>query len=639
MSIHHDDDILNPSTERRFADIVDARYHRRDVLKAAGIAGAFAALGSLLAPARSFAQTSLGSVTPLSFTEIAKSTSITHHVAEGYDAQLLIRWGDRIVADAPEFDPLAQTPASQLGQFGYNNDFLAYVPFPQGSDNSNHGLLCSNHEYTSTHLMFPQHKYGKSQNTVTQAECEIEMAAHGHGVVEIRRQGAKWEPVLGSPYNRRMNMLNTKMDISGPAAGHARLKTKADPEGKTVIGTLGNCAGGVTPWHSVLVAEENFNYYFGGDPSKTSEAKNHERYGLGETWYGWSRFHDRFDVEKEPNEPNRYGWVVEYDPYDPKRTPVKRTWLGRFKHETATTTLAPNGRVVIYSGDDERFEYLYRFVSTGKYNPNDRAANFGLLDDGMLYAAKFADDGSMEWLPLQFGTGKLTPENGFHSQGDVLLETRRAGDMVGATPMDRPEGIAVHESTGRVFLSLTNNSKRTEGNAANPRINNIHGHIIELLAPSLDHAATKFTWKIFLRAGNPAVAGDDAFYPSTPSAHGWLSCPDNLTLDPSGNLWIGSDGQPKTLGLNDGLYATTIDGEFAGATKLFFTGPTGCEITGPCFTPNGSTLFVAVQHPGDEADQASFETPATRWPDFKDGMPPRPSVVAITKKDGGRIGS
>lgn len=632
--------IRNPLRERPIGDIIEARYNRRELLKGAGKLGVLAAFASAFRPSPSFAQQATQSASTLTFTEVAKNSSHTHTVAPGYRAQLLIRWGDRLTAEAPEFNPLHQTGEAQQNQFGYNNDFLAFQPFPLGSNSSTHGLLCANNEYCSSYLMFPKLPYDDTiASRTTKEQVDVEMAAHGHSIVEIQKVGDKWEPVIGSPYNRRLTPYATDMGISGPAAGHARLRTTEDPEGKTVRGTFGNCAGGVTPWHSTLVSEENFDGNFMGTLADEREKANYDRYGMGtKHWYGWGRFYDRYDVGKEPHEPNRFGWVVEYDPYDPKRQPVKRTALGRCKHETATTTLAPDGRVVVYTGDDERFEYIYRFVSKNKYDPNNREANFGLLDEGTLYAAKFHEDGSLEWLPLVWGKNGLTPENGFDSQGEVLIETRRAGDIVGATPMDRPEGITVHTDTGRVFVALTNNYKREEANPANTRLNNVHGHIIEFMPPEKDHAADRFQWRIFLRGGDPKTASDDAYYPGPVTDNGWLSCPDNLAIDPEGRLWICTDDMNKTTGANDGLFATDISGKGYGETKLFFSGPMGCEITGPAFTPDGSTLFLSVQHPGD-GSVATFEEPTSRWPDFDPTMPPRPSVLAISKKGGGVVGS
>ncbi|MCH2546960.1 MAG: PhoX family phosphatase [Alphaproteobacteria bacterium] len=635
-----EDPIRNPLRERPFSEILDARYSRRALLGGMGKLGILAAAASIAKPTSVFAQESLSSASSLTFQEIAKNTSATHSIASGYTADLLIRWGDRLTADAPEFNPLTQSGAAQQQQFGYNNDFLAYHAFPLGSQSSTRGILCANNEYTSSYLMFPDLPYDDTiAMRTTKEQVDVEMAAQGHSIFEVQKTGNKWKPVIGSPYNRRLTPFATDFAVSGPAAGHVRMRTTEDPDGINIRGTFGNCAGGVTPWHTTLICEENFDGYFMGEATDEAETENYKRYGINDRhWYGWGRFYDRYDVAKEPHEPNRFGWVVEYDPFDPKRKPVKRTALGRCKHETATTTLAPDGRVVVYTGDDERFEYIYRFVSTHAYDANNREANFTLLDDGVLSVAKFYEDGSMEWLPLVLGQNGLTAENGFHSQGDVLIETRRAGDIVGATPMDRPEGIAVHPSRGEVYVSLTNNSRRTSANAANGRVNNIHGHIITLSPPNADHAAVKFSWQTFLQAGNPADSSDNALYPGEVSSHGWLSCPDNLTMAPNGNLWICTDGQPKTLQLNDGLYASDVSGRGNSAPKLFLTGPLGCEITGPAFTPDGQTLFLAVQHPGD-GDGASFDEPTSRWPDFNPALPPRPSILTISKKDGGIIGS
>jgi secreted PhoX family phosphatase len=473
---------------------------------------------------------------------------------------------------------------------------------------------------------------------------EVEMAAHGHSVIEIEKRAGGWQVVADSRYNRRFTALRTEMRLSGPAAGHDRLKTSADPSGTKVIGTLNNCAGGTTPWGTVLIAEENFHYYFRGDVEKTGEARNYKRYGLGrrKRW-GWSRYHDRFNVEKEPNEPNRFGWVVEIDPYDPASTPVKRTALGRFKHECATTVVNPDGRLTVYSGDDQRFDYLYRFVTEGQVYAGDRKGNRNLLDSGTLSVARFAADGTMTWLPLVFGTGPLTPANGFHSQADVAIETRYAADLLGATPMDRPEDVETNPVNGRTYVMCTNNTKRKADqiDAANPRAKNRHGHVIELIPPGAgkqaDHTATAYRWEFFLLGGNPDDPKDKAMYLGEVSKDGWLSTPDNCTFDAEGRIWITTDGQPKS-GMADSVYAADTAGPGRGLTRCFFNAPTGAEICGPAFTPDYRTLFVAIQHPGDDKGSA-FETPSTRWPDFVDGMPPRPSVVAITKDDGGEIGT
>jgi hypothetical protein len=409
-----------------------------------------------------------------------------------------------------------------------------------------------------------------------------------------------------------------------------------------VIGTLGNCAGGVTPWGAVLIAEENFHQYFGGDPAGTAEDRNHrDLYGItSELYYNWFLHHPRFNVEIEPHEPNRFGWMVEIDPYDPASTPKKRTALGRIKHEGAGLAVTRDGRLVAYMGDDEAFQFVYRFVSAGAVNALDRTANDGLLDAGTLSVARFEDNGRLTWLPLVWGRGPLTPENGFASQADVLIETRRAAQLVGATPMDRPEEIEPNPVTGTVFVCLTKNGDRRAGqvDAANPRPRNRHGHVLELVPPgglgAPDHAAEHFGWRPFLLGGDPADPRSGAMTHAESGPDEWLSCPDNIAFDPRGRIWLSTDGA-EDHATADGLWAADATGAGRALVRKLFSCPQGAELTGPCFTPDGRNLFVSVQHPGEGS---TFARPSTRWPDFRDGLPPRSSVVVIRRADGSPVG-
>lgn len=635
----------NPSTEPGIGAIVARRLSRRGIMKGLTASAIMGAMGPTFAGVEALAQSASGST--LTFADIPHGPTKDHMVSSGYRADVLIRWGDAVVADAPKFDPLLQTAGAQAQQFGYNNDFLAYMPLPLGSTNSENGLLWANHEYTEAYMQFAGLERKDVPDKLTKDQVDVEMAAHGASIVEIRKTGGRWQVVEGSRYNRRLTTLASEIQISGPAAGHARLKTKADPSGTKVVGTLNNCGGGTTPWGTVLTAEENFNGYFGGDIAKTPEERNYKRLGFAaKSRYGFANFHDRFNVEKEPNEANRFGWIVEVDPYDPASTPIKRTALGRFKHEAATTWINPDGTVTVYSGDDEANDYLYKFVTRGRFDPNNRAANMNLLDDGTLYVAQFGDDGTVRWLPVIFGQGPLTAENGFGSQADVLIETRRAGDLLKATPMDRPEDVETNPVTGRTYVVLTNNAGRKleTVNKANPRAANQYGQILELIVPGdggkqANHAALEHKWEMFLIAG-PLDSG--AKYGAGISASGWTACPDNIAFDNKGRIWIASDqgtAQPK-IGIGDGIWAADTAGPGRAATKFFYRTPTGAEMCGPCFTPDSKTLFVAVQHPAADDDPTStFDKPSTRWPDFADAMPPRPAVVAITKSDGGEIGA
>lgn len=642
-----DGDGHNASANPTMGEIISRRFSRRNFLQGSLAVSAIAATVSPVAlMSADKARAATGSA--FTFEEVEAGVDANHHVAEGYDADVLLRWGDAIFADSPEFNPSNQTAEAQAKQFGYNNDYVGFIPLEGAAD---HGLLVVNHEYTNPHLMFPglvTIAEGKAeQGPLSKEQVDVEMAAHGGTIVEIRRMDGKWQVVRDGANNRRIT-VNTEMQLTGPAAGHDRMKTSADQTGTRVIGTLNNCAGGVTPWGTYIMAEENFHGYFMGDlPADHAEAANYKRYGVPEGSYEWGRFYDRFDLSKEPNEPNRFGWVVEVDVMDPSSMPKKRTALGRTKHEGAESIVAKNGKVVFYLGDDERFDYVYKFVTDGTYNPDDRAANMDLLDAGTLYVAKFEEDGSMQWLPLIHGQGPLTAENGFASQADVLIETRRAGDVLGATKMDRPEDVQPNEVNGKVYVMLTNNSRRKadQVNAANPRAENAFGHIIEISEADGDFTATQGRWEILLKCGDPSVADVGATFSTETTKNGWFGMPDNCAVDSAGRLWVATDGNSnKATGRTDGLWAVDTEGDARATSKLFFRVPVGAELCGPLFTPDDETAFVAVQHPGDGGEDwdghgrpSYYEDLSTRWPDFKDDMPVRPAVVAITKIGGGKI--
>lgn len=572
--------------------------------------------------------------------DAANGEASTIGVADGFETQVLLAWGDPLFADVEPMDFKNPSAADQAKQFGYNNDFVAFMPLPRGSKNSRRGLLCVNNEYTISELMFSGITEENKLETLTEDQIQVERAAHGHSIAEIVQDDhGHWRVVIDSHFNRRITP-DTEVHLSGPAAGHERLKTEQDPSGRKVMGTLNNCSGGMTPWGTVLSGEENFHEYFAGELQTTDESANHARYGVsGQVDYALHQMDRRFHLDQTPHEPNRFGWVVEIDPYQPESTPVKRTALGRMKHEGATTAVSHDGRVVVYMGDDETFEYFYKFVTDGKFDARDPLASRNLLDKGTLYVARFNPDGLLDWLPLVFGQGPLTPTNGFSSQGDVLIETRRAADLVGATPMDRPEDVEENPVTQNVFLALTNNVKRTSEQltSSNPRSENKHGHIIELTIPKVagkaDHTARSHPWDIFLLAGH--LEEDGGWYQGQ-QPETWISCPDNLTFDNEGRLWIATDGFETKSGILDGAYVCEVAGPRRALTKQFFHVPTGAELCGPCFTPDNSTLFVAVQHPGGDS---TFDDPSTRWPNSAESdLPPRPAVVAITRKGGGPIG-
>jgi secreted PhoX family phosphatase len=577
---------------------------------------------------------SAGGSSGLNFTPVKLDSSDKVLVPPGYKYEILIRWGDPLFLDPTTgFDIDNQSAEKQARQFGYNNDFLGFIPLAP-----NRALLIANHEYTNPELMFR----GYDDKNPTKEQVDIELQAHGVSVVHIERHATRgWRYTLGAWHNRRIT-ATTPMRFTGPAAGHPWLRTSEDPTGYTVLGTLNNCAAGITPWGTVMTCEENFHQYFANNDKVTDTAKQavHKRYGLpgGESERKWERFHKRFDLAQEPNEAFRFGWVVEFDPRDPGSLPRKHTALGRFKHEATSTVIAKDGRAVVYSGDDERFEYLYRFVSAGRYNPDDREANMRLMESGTLYAAKFNDDGTGRWLPLVAGQGPLTAANGFPTQAEVCINTRRAADLVGATKMDRPEDVEVHPQTGTVYAVMTNNSQRgTSGkpgvDAANPRPENRHGHIIEIIPDGGDHAAPTFRWQFLMICGDPAKDKGTYFAGFDQSLVSPISSPDNITFDNRGNLWIATDGQPSSFKKNDGVFAVPVSGPERGYNRQFLSGVPGGECASLIFSDNNDTLFVSIQHPGEGT---TLENASSRFPDGKE---PRPAVIFIRKEDGGIIGS
>ncbi|MWA14586.1 DUF839 domain-containing protein [Streptomyces sp. BA2] len=640
----------NRSLNPYFGDVVQRVLSRRGVLKAASVVTLAAGVGAAAtAPAAANGHPSGGRPPRgLDFEPVAPNTADAVTIPPGYAQQVVIRWGDPVLAGAPRFDARKQNAKAQAKQFGYNADYMALLDAPR---RRGHQLLVVNHEYTSEEIMH----FGYDPANPTRAHVEIAWAAHGLTVLLVRadhRSGRLW-PVVGDPLNRRIT-ATTPIRLTGPAAGSDLLKTHADPTGRTVLGTLNNCGGGITPWGTVLTGEENFNQYFANAAAVTDPTAKQRlaRYGLptGASGRQWERFDDRFDIGKEPNEPNRHGWVVEIDPTDPTSTPRKRTALGRFKHEAAEPRLTRDGRVALYMGDDERFDYLYKFVSTHTYKKGDsRAArehNLRLLDEGTLYVAKFTGDspdaeidgtgklpedgefdGSGEWIPLATGNKSHVPGM---SAEEVYVFTRLAADKAGATKMDRPEDVEPHPHTGRVYVALTNNTDRGKAgkagpDEANPRNGNKHGHILELDERRSDAASTSFRWRLMLVCGDPDdpstyFAGYDKSQVSP------ISCPDNVAFDAHGNLWIATDG--SALGSNDGLFAVPVKGSERGHVKQFLTVPVGAETCGPIITED--RILVTAQHPG-EVDGASAEKPGSRWPDGA-GSIPRPSVVTVWKE-------
>jgi secreted PhoX family phosphatase len=635
-----------------FDDLVAARIGRRELL--GGSLGA-AALGFLngcgLTP-----QAQGGPL--LGFASVPTSRADTVVVPEGYTWQVVNAWGDPIMPGAPAFKTDAsQSAPEQAMQSGMFHDGMHYFPLPKGSSTSTHGLIAINFEYTDDNLLSPDGMGAWSAEKVQKSKN-----AHGLGVYEVRFEGGRWHTVADSRYGRRIT-ADTPFRIQGPAAGHAWMRTAEDPSGTRVRGTFQNCANGYTPWGTYLSCEENFTAYFVNDSGRIPRLQ--DRYGIPSTKDGWGfrwhEFDERFDAVKHPNEANRFGWVVEFDPYDPASEPVKHTAMGRMAHEGAALSIAKDGRVVYYMGDDDyrsKFEHLYKFVSRRPHARGGWAENRDVLDDGTLYAARFNADGSGEWIELTQGRNGLTAERGFASQAEVVIDARTAGDVVGATYMDRPEWLAVHPRTQEVYVTLSNNTARGKGkplhqaealgaDAANPRAPNLMGHIVRWREAGGDAAATSFRWDVFLQAGEPThadplkrgnVAGGLAF-----------AQPDGCHIDARGVLWIQTDssaqnmasGDWKLIGNNQMLAADPSTGE----VRRFLTGPVGCEVTAVQLTPDLRTMFVNIQHPGEAPlphpgrNDPARPTAISSWPDGAAGGRPRSATIAIRRKDGGIVGS
>ncbi|WP_323029364.1 PhoX family phosphatase [Castellaniella defragrans] len=678
-----DDIPANPSTVESLDQVLARLGARRRFLKGSLGLGAVGFLGGLLPAMRAAAQPAQGAAAAtLGFTAVPMSTEDAVVVPEGYAHAVIKRWGDPLKAGAPAFKgDASDDSAAQEAQVGYNHDGMHFFPI-DGKDgvsgSSTEGLLVTNHEYVTPHYFFPR---GVQPGGAGWNRDWIRKAQHAQGVsvthIRLDAQG-QWRLVEDSPYNRSIH-ANTPIRMAGPAAGHALLRTRADPGGTDALGTFGNCGNGWTPWNTYLTCEENFTDYFGigalsddaADYPDESYRQHMLRYKGGgkasDPEYRWDTHDARFDWTREPNEYNRHGWIVEIDPFDPAAAPRKLTALGRFKHENAALTLAGDGRVVIYMGDDQRSEYLYKFVSENAYRPGDAAHNRQLLERGTLHAARFeagADGAGIgRWIPLTLDTrgldgrrlGELFNEN----LGELLIKTRQAADAVGATPMDRPEWVAINPRTREAYVTLTNNSDRGSGkarwpggpkhpgtDAANPRDKNLYGQIVRWREDTDAAGSLAFKWDIFVLAGNPTRygEGDPRRGSANVTAENTFNSPDGLGFDAQGRLWIltdgnyGNGGDYAGQGNNQMLVADPASGEL----RRFLTGPKGCEVTGIAWTPDQRFVFVNIQHPGEgpDLDAAQAEPlSASTWPDGPRATRPRPATVVIWKKDGGVVGS
>jgi len=630
----------NPSNNPRIEDMIAARLRRRSVIGGSLALAAGSLFGAgVLAPQSQAHGLGHHSKTRIGFTEVAACSDDTFVVPAGYTTQILAPWGTPLLPGAPAFaEDASNTAAEQALQVGFNHDGMHYFPLPVFGNAR--GLLVVNHEYTDANMIYSTVQGGTiSADAAGREKVAKALAGHGVSVISImKKPDGKWGIVPQDLRNRRITGT-TPMAFSGPVrADHPLLKSTVSP---SPIGTLNNCAHGVTPWDTYLTCEENWNGYFGTDDPNWARTPLEARYGITAAGFGynWHRAEPRFDLAANRNELNHFGWVVEIDPFNPWSRPVKRTALGRIKHEGATCTES-KGRVVVYSGDDENGDYLYKFVGNAPWRKL-RAQGRSPLDHGTLYVARFDADGSGTWLPLVHGVGPLDAANGWIDQADVLIRTRLAADAVGATRLHRPEWVDVHPHTRDVYVTLTNGA----GNSApvnSGRDPNPYGHIIRF---SEGRSDTEFQWEVFLLAGDPAY---DASVPADQPAFG---SPDGIWVDDSGIVWIQTDISNSSQNRADRGYDNIGNNQmlaadpYTGEVRRFLTGPRGCEITGVTMTPDQRTMFVNVQHPGESTTHwntvygaPSTANPSTvsRWP-F--GGRPRPATVVIRKLNGGRIGS
>ncbi len=644
------------SSSKSFDEVLAARVSRRAILKGSLGLAAVSLFGSCQSVREAF-KTETGPLIGFTSVPISKADAVV--VPPGYIWQVVNAWGDPIMSGAPDFkSDASQSAAEQALQSGMFHDGMHYFPLPKGSNSSTHGLIAINYEYTDDNLLTTEGMGNWSAEKVQKSKN-----AHGLGVYEVRFDGKTWKTVKDSKYGRRIT-ADTPFLIRGPAAGHAWMRTAADPDGKVANGTFQNCANGYTPWGTYLSCEENFTAYFVNDSGQIPRMQ--DRYGIPTTknsWgFRWQEFDERFDAVKHPNECNRFGWIVEFDPYDPKSVPVKHTAMGRMAHEGAMLSLAPDGRVVYYMGDDDyrsKFEHIYKFVSARPHvKGGDYAANSAILDEGTLYAAKFNADGTGEWIELIHGKNGLTPANGFNSQAEVVIDARTAGDVAGATYMDRPEWIAVHPRTKEVYVTLSNNTARGKGSPlhqknpvgaepANPRAPNLMGHIVRWREANADPASTRFDWDVFLLAGDPKHS--DELKRGNAKGELAFAQPDGLYCDRRGVLWIQTDSSAQNMatadweniGNNQMLAADPQTGE----VRRFLTGPVGCEITATQLTPDMRTMFVNIQHPGEAPlphpgrNDPKKPKAISSWPDGEKGGRPRSATIAIRREDGGIVGT
>jgi uncharacterized protein len=644
--------------------------------------------------------------TPVSFASVAPTNADTVTLPPGYRWQTLIAWGDALFDSVPPtFDPNALTRAEQEQRFGQNADMLALFPvqyaFPPSRDvrDGDRFVLCANNEYVEPALMFPAKA---SPRDFTAQDFEACLAATGISVVTVERAGSQWLAVRdtapGAGLNRRITPFSP-MVFDGPGAGHPWIAAAANvvnarepgtASGEVRCGTSANCAGGLTPWGTYLSSEENFDYLFVASDDNAPElvaARQDAAFVLDAENFSAPRrgqfshlFPRQFDMSGNPHGPSLYGWIVEVDPHDPSWTPRKHTALGRKKGECATTALTRSRHVAVYMGDDQADEFVYKFISRNRFNPRDRTSNRALLESGQLYVARFEEDGSGEWMAITVNAANAAAREAgytalFRDEADLMMRSREAARLMGATPMDRPEDVEAlldpnWVGLGPVLIVCTKNSSQGFAHPGNPRResptpnraqSNAAGHIVRIDEAGADCGATRFTWDVFVMGGDPAAEAlvvnnrggrpvhVSADHNGAPTFAGdRFACPDNICVDAAFNVWIATDGSDEVFAnCNDGVLVAPTSAEGPRPVKRFLVGPMGAEICGPFMAPDERSFFCAIQHPG-ENDLAGTHIAELRWSQrqrppssfpYGNGAWPRSAVVVVTREDGGKVGT
>lgn len=631
----------------------------------------------------------------------------------GFTYQVVAAWGDK-VGDS---------------RFGYNNDYISFIEI------ENQGYLTVNFEYISAFpwmqtyqqvigksLPFKQvqaaikqsnsampgkenqiNAYALSEKDTLKAQikeiCKEALLDQGLGVISVRQTAeGKWERTNSSA-DRRISGISGLEDgrylkATGPSVMVFRKQQGQgyiDRLGDRLIGSFANCAGGTTPWGTVLSAEENFQ-------NQVPEAvyADGTAFAPGELAFAFNEGELQGQGNVFGLAGNKYGWIVEVDPANPNDYGTKHTWLGRYRHEAVGVRVEAGKPLAFYSGCDRKGGHVYKFVSRDRVRDPKAKTNSKLLEHGMLYAAQFNPDGTGRWIPLKTDTpvnpdspvhiegnllrlpkgqkssqggnfeaksdaqikqfkqqyknlGEIYIGNAEEKQGAILIDAHYAANAVGATSTARPEDTEIAPD-GSLYISFTSGVSGDEGGPdkrifTGPKGETPYeyGWVMRLIEDANQPSALTFRWEMLAMGGEPAAGGAG------------FANPDNLLIDRNGDLWVVTDtGGGNSVFGNNSIWFIPTSGDKAGQAYLFGIGPMECETTGPCFTPNQQTMFLSIQHPGEgngirqnnafltselaitttdgkEFRQTRQVPVGSNWPNKSLNTPPKPAIVAIQR--------